>query len=180
MALIIPPFAACREAGRDLVRAGFQRDLKGMNGMAMILALALSVPPAPPAPQWAPVALTVDSVPTLFFVDRASIRPTADGSSAWSFVVPPEGAFRLHVEYDCGDSRYRFLESALPVDAAPGAPGATAWTAVKPATPLHQAMRYVCSGAKLDFGFGNLAVEAPSPEAFTREFLKRRAAAKGK
>ncbi|HEU0133651.1 MAG TPA: hypothetical protein VFR28_02425 [Allosphingosinicella sp.] len=151
-----------------------------------LAALALAAPAAAPAaspaaaPQWAPVALSPDEPPTLFFIDRASLKATSDGSSAWAFVVPPEGALRLHVEYDCADSRYRFLESALQPGAAPGSPGATPWTPVKPATPLHQAMRYVCSGAKLDLGFGDVAIEADSPEAFTREFVKRRAAAKRK
>lgn len=146
--------------------------------MEMILGFALAVAAPAPSPEWAPVAITEGESPALFFVDRTSIRTTPDGSSARSYVVPPSGAFRLHVEYDCGDERYRFLDAALPAGAAPDAPAATPWTPVKPATPLHQAMRYVCSGAKLDLGFGDIAIESASPEAFTREFLTRRAAAK--
>jgi hypothetical protein len=143
-----------------------------MNSM-LWLALAAAAPAA--VPEWAPIVMGADAEPTLFFIDRTSIKATADGSSAWAYVVPAKGALRLHVEYDCGGERYRYLEAALPADAAPGSPAATPWAAVKPVSPMNHLMRYVCSGGKIDFGFGDIAIKAPSPEAFTREFMARRA-----
>ena len=148
-----------------------------MNSI-LSLMLALAAPAA--VPEWAPVVISDDAAPTLFFVDRTSIRPTPDGSSAWAYIVPSKGGIRLHVEYDCGDERFRYLEAALPADAAPGSPAATPWAPIKPDSPMNRLMRYVCSGGKVDFGFGDIAIKSASPEAFTREFLARRAATKAK
>ena len=142
------------------------------------LALALAAPAA--SPEWAPIAITEGDGPHIFFIDRTSIRPTADGSSAKAFVVSEGAALRLHIEYDCADQLYRYLDAAMPADAPPGSPQATRWARIEPVSPLNHTMRYVCSGGKVDFGFGDLAVESPSPTAFAREFLKRRAAAKRK
>ena len=148
--------------------------------MNSVLSLMLALAAAPATPEWAPIVIGTDAVPTLFFIDRTSIRPTPDGSSAWAYIVPSQGSIRLHVEYDCGHERYRYLESALPADAPPGSPAATHWAPIKPDSPMNRLMRYVCSGGKADFGFGDIAIKSASPEAFTREFLARRAAARAK
>jgi hypothetical protein len=146
--------------------------------MVLLAALALAAPEQ--SPEWAPIAITEGDSPTLFFIDRTSIKATADGSSARTFVASDGAVLRLHVEYDCGGERYRYLDSAMPADAPPGSPQATRWAAIKPDSPLNPMMRYACSGGKVDFGFGDLAIKSPSPEAFAREFLARRAAAKRK
>jgi len=90
--------------------------------MNSVLSLVLALAAPAESPEWAPIAITDSDSPTLLFVDRTSIKATADGSSARTYLVMADAALRLHVEYDCGDARYRYLDSALPADAAPGSP----------------------------------------------------------
>jgi hypothetical protein len=138
-------------------------------------SLAATAPAA--APQWALVGLS-DGQKAVHFVDRSSITATADGTSAWIYTVTASVAVKLHLDYDCRHSRYRFLEASLPEGAAPpkpGVPTATAWTAAKPGSPIEVGLRYACSGGKIDLGFRDIVIRSASPEAFARAFLARMA-----
>lgn len=130
----------------------------GMNLVfASVLAIAAQVAPH----EWAPVAITDNADSTLYFVDRASIKPTPNGASAWIYAVGSV-ALRLHIKYDCDGKRFRYLE----VD----------WEAIEPKTPIHSTMVYACSGGKVDLGFGDAIVRSASPEAFARAFIAQRSA----
>ncbi|MBV9930991.1 MAG: hypothetical protein JO013_08595 [Alphaproteobacteria bacterium] len=144
----------------------------------LLAAVAVAAPSA--SPEWAPVAITDNDGTVVYFVDRASIQADANGTSAWIYAVSPAVAFKMHVDYDCAGVRYRTLEVSLgPGAMAKGRSGpATPWSPVKAETPLASAMKYACSGGKVDFGFGDLVVKSPSPEAFARAFIARRAARK--
>lgn len=135
-----------------------------LSSALMLAAQALS-------PQWAPVGLMDDEGTTVFFVDRSSIETRPDGSSAWVYSVSTDVALRLHFDYDCKRQRYRALEASLGSAAAE-------WAPIKPQSPLHNMMKYVCADGKIDLGFGDLVVPAESPEAFAREFIARRSARK--
>jgi hypothetical protein len=142
----------------------------------LLWSLAATAPAAPP--QWALVGLS-DGQKAVHFVDRSSITATADGASAWIYTVTDSVAVKLHLDYDCSHSRYRFLEASLPEGATPpkpGVPTATAWAAAKPGSPIALGLRYACSGGKIDLGFRDVVIRSASPEAFAREFLARLAA----
>lgn len=90
----------------------------------------------------------------------------------WGYAgVSQATSFRLHVDFECTAGTYRFLDSSNPNG---DLSGATAWQALKPGTPIHQASRYVCAGGKINLGFGDSTFKAETPEAFARRFLTLR------
>ena len=137
----------------------------------MLLSSALLLAAQALSPEWAPVALVDNEGTTVYFVDRAGIQATPNGRTAQVYVVSAASSMRLHFEYDCERQRSRFLEASLDSPMAQ-------WAPVKPQSPLHVTMRYACADGKIDFGFGDVAVPAKTPEAFAREFIARRSAAK--
>lgn len=124
---------------------------------ASVLAIAAQAIPS----EWAPVAITDNDGSTFYFVDRASIKSTPDGASAWIYAVG-NVSLRLHIKYDCDGKRFRYHE----VD----------WKAIEQNTPIHSTMVYVCAGGKIDLGFGDAVVRSASPEAFARAFFAQRSA----
>ena len=141
----------------------------------MLWALVVAAPA--PLPEWAPVAITHNAETRLYFVDRTSIAATARGTSARIFMSSGTVSAGMHFEYGCDKGRFRILDVSLPEGETPPAAGpvATPWRPITPGTPLHNAMRYACSGGTLDLGFGDLRVKADSPEAFARTFIAERA-----
>lgn len=139
----------------------------GMNlAFALVLATAAQAAPS----EWAPVAISDGDGSTLYFVDRASIKPTENGASAWIYAVGG-ATLKLHVEYDCDRKRFRYLEKSLANGEA-----TARWEAIGPKTPIHSTMVYACAGGKVDLDFGDAVVRSVSPEAFARAFIAQRSA----
>lgn len=137
----------------------------------MMLLSALLLAAQAQAPEWAPVAILDSEGTTIYFVDRSGIKVTPGGRSARVYLVTKEDSAKLHFEYDCDGQRYRAVDASLGSAAAE-------WAPIKPQSPLHVTMRYVCSGGKIDLGFGDMAIKTEMVEPFAREVMSRRSALK--
>ena len=121
-----------------------------------ILCLLLALLTTPVMAEWVSMGMTEDGEGEVY-LDPATIRKDGKLRKVWELVdnkqskLSGEMSSRTHVEYDCGESRYRNLTRTT--HSAPMAAGrilmmgleAGEWSPISPRSASESALKLVCS-----------------------------------